>query len=77
MELDPHSDGDEYRLTISEKERRLLVDALTNLSLDAAKGAADTRDHDGRAAPSADVFGDYLSAAHAATDAATTLKTGY
>lgn len=77
MEIQPHSDGDEYDLTITEKERRLLVDALTNLSLDAAKGATGAPDHDGRASPSADVFGSYLEASDAASSAATTLKEGY
>jgi len=77
MKIEPGSDGSEYRRTITETERRVLVDALTNLSLDAAKGAAESPDHDGRACPSAEVCGDYLSAADTASSMARSLKDGY
>lgn len=51
--------GDVYDLEITETERRVLIDALTNHGLDVARASVGSPAHNGRGAPSADVAGGY------------------
>lgn len=77
MEIMPHSDTGAYTVEMSEEERRALVDGMTNLSLDLAKGTVDHPDHDGRGAPTADLLGGYQEAHEIVANMANTLKEGY